>query len=80
MEKETKSVIKIGLNSDNQVVVDFDYTVFQEIDDIEPIYIIIAQMRREERNLLDIVDDIENGDVDGISDIDELLGGGLDEF
>lgn len=76
MERETKSVVKIGLNNDNQMIVEFDYDMFQSEEDIEPLYLILGVLRKTERQLLDVLESLEHGE-EGMSDIDELLGGGL---
>ncbi len=67
-------VLRIGLNNNNKIVVNCNYEIFNDLDDIEPLHLIRSILSRISGQLNDKITDIEieNGIVDiEIDDDDE---------
>ena len=80
MEAETKSVIKIGLNNNSEMVINVDYNMFKTHEDLEPLFLIIGSLRKIERQLLNVAEDIEDGTVNDSDDIFGDLGLDIDNL
>jgi len=71
-----KHIVKIGINNDRKIIVDFNFEMFNNIEDIEPLLLVSGILNRMQGKINDQILDIENGDVEPDElDIDDFISG-----
>lgn len=57
-------LMKIGINNENNIIFNWNFEIFNEIDDFEPMHILIGILERLKRKLNQKMDDIETDEID----------------